>query len=147
MDKDKIKLIIGIILVISYFFYIVLQLELVTVLRPIFSEEFISSIDRTAMPLIFHEGQGHPIILFMIWVYAIKSLLGIVIALVDNESILRYGIVAIVFILLMDKPCIYAVAIIYMLIRWFISLAKIMSEPHGYKVFKNGEELYEFRKY
>ncbi len=127
---------------IGTFGYALIQFEFCTTLRPAFINSWINSLDKTTLPLIFHDNQKHPVVLTLLWFLSVRWVLKGLISLEALDSPfyyldkiktillrnLKYIILGTVFLFIMSKPYVYKAASIYFAIEavWYY-----LSAPRG----------------
>lgn len=135
--------------------YVVIQFEFATGLRPEFIDTWINGLDKSKLPLLFQEKQGHPILLFVIWCIMFKCFFiffrNIPEMLERNYGALIYDIPSfiqtLVVICMLNCHYIYWVVGIYLL-YWISQIFKDEPERHGFNVYdKDGNHIGSFERY
>lgn len=135
--------------------YVVIQFEFATGLRPEFIDTWINGLDKSKLPLLFQEKQGHPILLFVIWCMMFKCFFiffrNIPEMFERNYGALIYDIPSFiqtfVVICLINSHYIYWVVGIYLL-YWISQIFKDAPERHGFNVYdKDGNHIGSFERF
>lgn len=129
-------------LLLGTFGYAFIQFEFATHIRPEFIDNWIKTLDKSTLPLIFQENQKHPIVLFGLWItsvfWGLKALASLeklsspFFFLIKLKDIISANIKPIIlgtaFLFIMNKPYIYKVAIVYFIIEFIMFYSKINKE-------------------
>lgn len=119
--------------------YAFIQFEFCTNIRPEFIDTWIKTIDKSFLPLIFHDNQKHPIVLFLLWLtsiyWGIKAIVSLEYFLSNSTFLAKLKdilfenkkqiILGIIFLFLMSKAYVYQVLTIYFIVEIILFYIRI----------------------
>ena len=142
---------------IPTFMYCVIQMDMagMTGYFPDFVNTRVSSLDKAALPLVFHEKQGHPVILFIIWCMMFRFTIRFICA-IFNMLRKKQGawvgaadvmILSILFFCSMNSVFVYWFPFILGFLEFNMNVFSGKKE-HGFKLFDiNGNFVGRIEKY